>query len=107
MLRQQPQSSSADSKALLEQSVTAELGATAKLQWLGLRAQITLTQTPAPALARWLSQARDNSHAAVAEMKLNRQAATSTGSNASDAITRWSGTLLLTCPAVRLSKPAS
>ena len=98
LLRRQPQSSSADSKALLEQSVTAELGATAKLQWLGLRAQITLTQTPAPALARWLSQVRDNSHAAVAEMKLNRQAATSTGNNASDAITRWSGTLLLDLP---------
>ena len=97
LLRQQPQSSSADSKALLEQSVTAELGATAKLQWLGLRAQITLTQTPAPALARWLSQARDNSHAAVAEMKLNRQAASGSSSDA-DATTRWSGSLLLDLP---------
>ena len=57
LLRQQPQSSSADAKTLLEQSVAAELGANAKLQWLGQRAQITLTQAPAPALARWLSQA--------------------------------------------------
>ena len=94
LLRQQPQSSSADSKALLEKSVTAELGSTAKLQWLGQRAQITLTNTPAPALARWLSQARDNSHAAVAEMKLNRQAPTADA----DASVRWSGNLLLDLP---------
>lgn len=94
LLRQQPQSSSADAKTLLEQSVAAELGANAKLQWLGQRAQITLTQAPAPALARWLSQARDNSHAAVAEMKLNRQ----TAGNAGDATTRWSGSLLLDLP---------
>lgn len=94
LLRQRPPGSSADGKALLEQSVTAELGATAKLQWLGLRAQITLTHTPAPALARWLAQARDNSHASVAEMKLSRQAATSP----SDATVRWSGNLLLDLP---------
>ena len=94
LLRQQPQSSSADAKTLLEQSVAAELGANAKLQWLGQRAQITLTQAPAPALARWLSQARDNSHAAVAEMKLNRQ----TAGNAGYATTRWSGSLLLDLP---------
>ena len=94
LLRQQPQSSSADSKAQLEQSVTAELGSTAKLQWLGQRAQVTLTNTPAPALARWLSQARDNSHAAVAEMKLNRQA----GATDADASVRWSGNLLLDLP---------
>ena len=94
LLRQQPQSSSADSKALLEKSVTAELGSTAKLQWLGQRAQVTLSNTPAPALARWLSQARDNSHASVAEMKLDRQAAASQA----DATVRWSGNLLLDLP---------
>ena len=94
LLRQQPQSSSADSKALLEKSVTTELGSTAKLQWLGQRAQVTLSNTPAPALARWLSQARDNSHASVAEMKLDRQAAASQ----TDATVRWSGNLLLDLP---------
>ena len=80
LLRQQPQGNAADIRNLLEQSVKTELAANAQLQWLGNRAQITLTNTPAPALARWLTQVRDNSHASVAEMKLNRA-----GGNAADA----------------------
>ena len=95
LLRQQPQDNAADIRNLLEQSVKTELAASAQLQWLGNRAQVTLTNAPAPALARWLTQVRDNSHASVAEMKLNRAAG-----NAADAsaLTRWSGTLLLDLP---------
>ena len=94
LLRQQPQNTGSDAKTQLQQSLSAELGSSAQLQWLGGRAQITLTHAPAPALARWLAQVRDNSHAAVAEMKLNRLA-----SNAeAEAITRWSGSLLLDLP---------
>lgn len=95
LLRQQPQGNSADARTQLEQSLKTELGNSAQLQWLGNRAQISLTQTAAPALARWLAQVRDNSHASVAEMKLNRILG-----EAADgaAITRWSGNLLLELP---------
>ena len=95
LLRQQPQGNQADIRNLLEQSVKNELAASAQLQWLGNRAQITLTNTPALALARWLTQVRDNSHASVAEMKLNRAAANATDASA---LTRWSGSLLLDLP---------
>lgn len=95
LLRQQPQGNSADARTQLEQSLKTELGSSAQLQWLGNRAQINLTQAAAPALARWLAQVRDNSHASVAEMKLNRILG-----EAADgaAITRWSGNLLLELP---------
>ena len=52
LLRQQPQGNQADIRNLLEQSVKNELAASAQLQWLGNRAQVTLTNAPAPALAR-------------------------------------------------------
>lgn len=95
LLRQQPQGNSADARSQLEQSLKTELGNSARLQWLGNRAQVSLTQTAAPALARWLAQVRDNSHASVAEMKLNRTLGETTDDAA---ITRWSGTLLLDLP---------
>ena len=47
LLRQQPQGNQADIRNLLEQSVKNELAASAQLQWLGNRAQVTLTNTPA------------------------------------------------------------
>ena len=95
LLRQQPQANNADVRTQLEQSIKAEMPATAQMQWLGNRAQVTLTNAPAPALARWLSQVRDNSHASVAEMKLNRAPADAADASAS---TRWSGNLLLDLP---------
>lgn len=95
LLRQQPQANKADARTQLEQSIKAEMPATARMQWLGDRAQITLTNAPAPALARWLSQVRDNSHASVAEMKLNRSPVDAADAAAS---TRWSGNLLLELP---------
>ena len=95
LLRQQPQANNADVRTQLEQSIKAEMPATAQMQWLGNRAQVTLTNAPAPALARWLSQVRDNSHASVAEMKLNRAPADAADAAAS---TRWSGNLLLDLP---------
>lgn len=95
LLRQQPQGNSADARAQLEQSLKTELGNSAQLQWLGNRAQVSLTNAAAPALARWLGQVRDNSHASVAEMKLNRIL----GEAADGAVvTRWSGNLLLDLP---------
>ena len=95
LLRQQPQGNSADARTQLEQSLKTELGNSAQLQWLGNRAQVSLSNAAAPALARWLAQVRDNSHASVAEMKLNRILG-----EAADgaAVTRWSGNLLLDLP---------
>ena len=95
LLRQQPQTNNAeaDVRTQLEQSIKTELAATAQMQWLGNRVQVTLTNAPAPALTRWLSQVRDNSHAAVAEMKINRITA-----DMADATARWSGNLLLDLP---------
>ena len=65
------------------------------MQWLGNRAQVSLSNAAAPALARWLAQVRDNSHASVAEMKLNRNPGESVDGAA---VTRWSGNLLLDLP---------
>lgn len=86
-----------DTQAMLQKSLQADLGASAQMQWLGNRAQITLTAAPAPALARWLAQVRDNTHAAASEMKLSRAAVT-TDRPAADATTRWSGSLMLDLP---------
>lgn len=95
LLRQQPQGNSADASTQLEQSLKTELGTSAQLQWLGNRAQVSLSNAAAPALARWLAQVRDNSHASVAEMKLNRNLGEGVDSAA---VTRWSGNLLLDLP---------
>ncbi|KGH14522.1 type II secretion system protein GspM [Comamonas thiooxydans] len=95
LLRQQPQGNSADARTQLEQSLKTELGSSAQLQWLGNRAQVSLSNAAAPALARWLAQVRDNSHASVAEMKLNRNLGESVDGAA---VTRWGGNLLLDLP---------
>lgn len=81
-----------DAKALLQSSLTAELGASAQLNWIGDRAQITLKAAPAPALARWLAQVRNNTHAVPAEMKLARTA--KGAATATDSV-RWDGSLVL------------
>lgn len=83
-----------DAKALLQSSLSAELGGSAQLNWLGDRAQITLKNTPAPALSRWLAQVRSNTHAIPAEMKLQRGQGESQGQ-------RWNGTLMLDLPAAK------
>lgn len=82
-----------DARALLQTSLSTELGAAAQLNWIGERAQVTLRAAPAPALARWLAQVRGNTHAIASEMKLAR-------SSASTADTlRWDGSLALDLPA--------
>lgn len=104
-LRQQPQNTTGDARVLLQQSLTAELGNTAQLQWLGNRAQVNLSAAPAAGLARWLTQVRDNTHASAAEMKLSRATpagATATGTTgatgATDTTVYWTGSLLLDLP---------
>lgn len=81
-----------DAQALLQSSLSAELGATAQLQWLGTQAQIRLQAAPANALARWLSQVRSNTHAVPAQAQLSRSAGP-------DGEVRWSGQIALDLPA--------
>lgn len=59
----------------LESSVKSTLGATAELNTSGDRVTLTLKNTPAPALALWLTQARINAHVVPAEARLQRSAA--------------------------------
>ena len=82
-----------DARSLLQTSLSAELGATAQLNWLGDRAQVTLKAAPAAALARWLAQVRGNTHAVAAEVKLVRSSA------ATPETMRWDGTVALDLPA--------
>ncbi|WP_084454989.1 type II secretion system protein GspM [Comamonas composti] len=93
-LRAQAQPLIGDAKALLQSSLSTELGTSAQLNWLGDRAQITLKSTPAPALSRWLAQVRSNTHALPAEMKLQR-------SPGEDQTLHWNGTLMLDLPAAK------
>jgi general secretion pathway protein M len=94
LLRQQPQGNSADARTQLEQSLKTELGSSAAAV-AGQPCPGQPEQAAAPALARWLAQVRDNSHASVAEMKLNRILGESVDGAA---VTRWSGNLLLDLP---------
>ncbi|MDR0225600.1 MAG: type II secretion system protein M [Burkholderiaceae bacterium] len=86
-----------DAKALLQTSLYAELGATAQLNWMGDRAQITLKAAPAAPLARWLSQVRSNTHAVPAELQLARSTGQAPSGASADAV-RWDGSLALDLP---------
>ena len=106
-LRAQPQPVIADARQLLQASLTEELGATAQLNWLGTRAQVSFKAASAPALARWLAQVRGNTHAMPVELKL--QASTAEGAPekaASRGNTRyWDGSLLLDWPGDGQARP--
>lgn len=82
-----------DARALLQTSLHAELGASAQLNWIGERAQVTLKAAPAAALARWLAQVRANTHAIAADLKLARSSASTAD------MLRWDGSLALDLPA--------
>lgn len=96
-LRALPHGTPGDAKALLQSSLATELGPAARIQWLGNRAQISFNAVPAPALARWLAQVRDNTRATAAEMKLGR--AEASGPAGEPSALRWSGSLVLELPA--------
>ena len=87
----QPKINRDDALRALEASVKG-LGATAQLNVAGDRATVTLRNTAADALARWLSQARVNARAIPSEARLTRSAA-SAGSAAA-----WDGTVVLSLP---------
>ena len=106
-LRAQPQPVIADARQLLQASLTEELGATAQLNWLGTRAQVSFKAASAPALARWLAQVRGNTHAMPVELKLQASTAESSPEKAaSRGNTRyWDGSLLLDWPGDGQARP--
>ena len=87
----QPKINRDDALRALEASVKG-LGTTAQLNVAGDRATVTLRNTAADALARWLSQARVNARAIPSEARLTRSAASAGGAAA------WDGTVVLSLP---------
>jgi general secretion pathway protein M len=84
-----------DLQRALQESVSAQLGAGARLVLQGERAQLTLKNVSAPALASWLGQARQNLKVSVVEMRLT---ATAGPAQASAAESHWDGSLVLALP---------
>jgi general secretion pathway protein M len=86
-LQTQPKLGHDEALRLLELSLRQRLGTSARLTVNGDRATVTLTGTPADALARWLTQARVDARALPSEARLSRN---TTG--------LWEGTLVLSLP---------
>lgn len=90
-IQSQPKINRDEAMRALESSVKG-LGPTAQLNVAGDRATVTLRNTAADALARWLSQARVNARAIPSEARLTRSAASPGGPVA------WDGTVVLSLP---------
>jgi general secretion pathway protein M len=86
-LQGQPKQNPDESLRLLEAAVRQRLGTSARMVVAGERVTLTLTATPADALAIWLSQARVNARAVPTEARLTRGASGG-----------WDGTVVLTLP---------
>jgi len=86
-MQAQPKIGHDEAQRLLELSLRQRLGTSARLAIAGDRATVTLTGTPADALARWLTQSRVDARALPGEARLQRNAAG-----------LWEGTLVLSLP---------
>jgi general secretion pathway protein M len=86
-MQAQPRQNHDDAMRQLELAIRQQLGVSARYSIAGDRVSVTLTNTPAPALAQWLSQVRANARALPGEARLTR--------NASGG---WDGSLVLTLP---------
>ena len=84
----QPRQSTEEAMRQLEAAIRQQLGVSARYSIAGERVTITLANTPAPALAQWLSQVRTNARAIPGEARLTRNPAGG-----------WDGSLVLTLPA--------
>ena len=82
-----------DATKWLEKNL-AELGPNARISLQGETATLSLQAAPASALARWLSQARDNAQALPTQAQL--QHASPPGPNSLDVT--WRGSLVLRLP---------
>jgi general secretion pathway protein M len=87
-MQSQPRQSHDEAMRQLEAAIREQLGVTARYTIAGDRVTITLLNTPAVGLARWLTQVRSNARALPGEARLAR--------NASGG---WDGMLVLTLPA--------
>lgn len=94
-----------DLQRSLQQSVATQLGTGAQLLLQGERAQLTLKNVPAQALASWLGQARQNLRVGTVEMRLTaaKPAAGAPAAGAPVAGTpaleaHWDGSLVLSLP---------
>jgi general secretion pathway protein M len=87
-MQSMPRQNPDEAMRLLEAAIRQQLGVSARYSIAGDRVTVNLTNTPAAALAQWLSQVRANARAIPGEAKLTR--------NASGG---WDGSLVLTLPA--------
>lgn len=87
-MQAQPRQGHDEAMRQLDAAIREDLGVSARYSIAGERVTISLTNTPAPALAQWLAQVRTNAHAIPGEARLTRNAAGG-----------WDGTLVLTLPA--------
>ncbi len=87
VLQAQPKQSYEEALRMLELTVRQRLGTSARLVISGERATVTLSGTPADALAQWLAQARVNARALPGEARLYRNSGG-----------LWEGTVVLTLP---------
>lgn len=79
----------------VQASAKTDLSGTAQINVLGERVSVTLKNTPADALARWLAQVRINARALPTEAKLVRSTAANAPQPAQPA---WDGSLVLALP---------
>jgi general secretion pathway protein M len=86
-LQAQPKQGYDESLRQLEAAVRQRLGTSARMTVTGERVTVTLTGTPADALATWLTQARINARALPSEARLSRAASGG-----------WDGTVVVTLP---------
>lgn len=101
-----PRADQGNAARALQSAVTERLGSTARTNVLGERATVTLTGTPAGALAPWLAQVRSNAKSVPQEVHLLRAnappgsapAAAPVAAAAAPATARWDGTLVLALP---------
>ncbi len=84
----------------LQESVREQLGAGAQLVVQGERAQLTLQNIPAHALAAWLAQTRQNLKVNVVEMRLTaaQPSATARPDQTRSNDQQWDGSLVLGLP---------
>lgn len=87
-MQAQPRQNPDESMRQLEAAIRQQLGVSARYSIAGDRVTVSLTNTPAPALAQWLTQVRANARAIPGEARLTRNAAGG-----------WDGSLVLTLPA--------
>ena len=86
-----------DATLWLEKNLT-ELGPNARISIQGDSATLSLQAAPAAALARWLSQARDNAQALPTQAQLQQASAAGPGKQDHSPEATWRGSLVLRLP---------